>query len=143
MNRLNLATTFIALALLGACAQDAGTDLKSQRLGSTASWAEAVSVGVKELALSSPATPSEMDQIVTDAEGIAERFGVSIYRESDLLELAENLGRKHCPGERSRDRNDELRSEPDSSGLLECNTQAEAPFSATWEKSAIPVLKSV
>ena len=64
-------------------AQD--TDLRSYRLGATASWSEAVSVGVKELALSSPATPEEMDELIEDAEKTAARFGVSVYRETDLL----------------------------------------------------------
>ncbi len=66
-----------------ALAQD--TDLHSYRLGSTASWSEAISIGVKELALSSPATPDEMDVLIEDAEKIAARFGISVYRETDLL----------------------------------------------------------
>ena len=64
-------------------AQD--TDLRSYRLGAIASWSEAVSVGVKELALSSPATPDEMDALIDEAERIAARFGISVYREADLL----------------------------------------------------------
>ena len=64
-------------------AQD--TDLRSYRLGSTASWSEAISVGIKELALSSPATPDEMDALIGEAEEIAARFGISVYRETDLL----------------------------------------------------------
>ena len=64
-------------------AQD--TDLRSYRLGSTASWSEAISVGVKELALSSPATPEEMDALIDAAGKIAARFGISVYRETDLL----------------------------------------------------------
>jgi hypothetical protein len=61
------------------------TDVRSYRLGSTASWSEAISVGVKELALSSPATPDEMDALIGEAESIAARFGISVYREADLL----------------------------------------------------------
>ncbi len=71
---------FVATATL---AQE--TDVRSYRLGSTASWSEAVSVGVKELALSSPATPDEMDALIEDAEKIAARHGISVYRETDLL----------------------------------------------------------
>ncbi len=53
-------------------------DLRSYRLGATASWSEAISVGVKELALSSPATPDEMDDLIGEAEKIATRFGISV-----------------------------------------------------------------
>jgi hypothetical protein len=60
-------------------------DTRSYRLGSTASWSEAISAGVKELALSSPATPDEMDALIDEAGKIAARFGVSVYRETDLL----------------------------------------------------------
>jgi len=40
---------------------------------------------VKQLALSAPLPPGEMDQFQVDAEKIATRHGVSIYRESDLI----------------------------------------------------------
>ena len=72
--------TFLAASSL---AQD--IELRSYRLGSIASWSEAVSVGVKELALGSPSTPDEMDALIDEAGKIATRFGVSVYRETDLL----------------------------------------------------------
>ena len=78
-----LAAVSIILFTTATLAQD--TDLRSYRLGSTASWSEAISVGIKELALSSPATPDEMDALIEDAEKIAARFGISVYRETDLL----------------------------------------------------------
>ena len=73
----------VLLIAITSMAQD--TDLRSYRLGATASWSEAISVGVKELALSSPATPDEMDALIGEAERIAARFGISVYRETDLL----------------------------------------------------------
>ncbi len=73
----------VLLIAITSMAQD--TDLRSYRLGATASWSEAISVGVKELALSSPATPDEMDALIGEAERIAARFGISVYREADLL----------------------------------------------------------
>ena len=78
-----LTAALLTLAVVTAPAQD--TDLRSYRLGSVASWSEAVSVGVKELALSSPATPDEMDALIDEAGKIAARFGISVYRETDLL----------------------------------------------------------
>lgn len=78
-----LATASLVIVAAATLAQD--TDLRSYRLGATASWSEAISVGVKELALSSPATPDEMNALIGEAEKIAARFGISVYRETDLL----------------------------------------------------------
>ncbi len=75
----------VSAMLFTAAAPAQDTDLRSYRLGATASWSEAISVGVKELALSSPATPEEMDDLIGEAEKIAARFGISVYRETDLL----------------------------------------------------------
>ncbi len=81
-SRAIVAVSVLVIAITS-MAQD--TDLRSYRLGATASWSEAISVGVKELALSSPATPDEMDALIGEAERIAGRFGISVYREADLL----------------------------------------------------------
>jgi hypothetical protein len=75
----------VSITLFAAAALAQDTDLRSYRLGAIASWSEAISVGVKELALSSPATPDEMDALIGEAERIAARFGISVYREADLL----------------------------------------------------------
>ncbi len=75
----------VSIILFAAAALAQDTDLRSYRLGAIASWSEAISVGVKELALSSPATPEEMDDLIGAAEKIAARFGISVYRETDLL----------------------------------------------------------
>jgi hypothetical protein len=74
-----------SLSLFAAASFAQETDLRSYRLGATASWSEAISVGVKELALSSPATPAEMDALIEEAKMIAARFGISVYRETELL----------------------------------------------------------
>jgi hypothetical protein len=85
MTHLRRIAAAASLLIYAAVSLAQHTDLRSYRLGSTASWSEAVSVGVKELALSSPATPDEMDALIGEAEEIAARFGISIYRETDLL----------------------------------------------------------
>ncbi|MBT8078681.1 MAG: hypothetical protein KJO31_08875 [Gammaproteobacteria bacterium] len=61
------------------------SDPQSYKLGSISSWSEAINVGIKELALSSPATPAEMDAIVSAAAEIAAGYGVSVYREPELI----------------------------------------------------------
>ena len=60
-------------------------DLRSYRLGGLSTFAEMVRVGVKTLALSAAVTPEEMDDLVQDAERIAQEEGVMLYRETDLI----------------------------------------------------------
>jgi len=60
-------------------------DQYSYELGVVGAFSELISAGVKQLALSAPLSPEEMDQFQVDAEEIAARHGVSIYRESDLI----------------------------------------------------------
>ncbi len=75
----------LAVVLIAACTTAQDSDLRSYRLGSISSWSEAVSVGIKDLALGSPLTADETDALIEEATQIASRFGVSVYRESDLL----------------------------------------------------------
>jgi catechol 2,3-dioxygenase-like lactoylglutathione lyase family enzyme len=60
-------------------------DPYSYELGVVGGFSELIKAGVKQLALSAPLSPSEMDRFETDAKKIAERFDVQVYRESDLL----------------------------------------------------------
>ncbi len=60
-------------------------DLPSYNLGKIFTFAEIVAAGVKRLALSPPLRPDEMAAVIKGAEGIAAEWGVSIYREEDLL----------------------------------------------------------
>ena len=60
-------------------------DARSYNLGIMGGFAEVVRLGVKELALSEVMSPEEMDDILPDAKIVAERNGVQLYRETDLL----------------------------------------------------------
>lgn len=60
-------------------------DQRSYNLGSVGAFAEMVGAGVKELALSAPLTPSEMDVFLPHAREVAERHGVDVYRETDFF----------------------------------------------------------
>ena len=60
-------------------------DQRSYTLGGLSTFAEMVRVGVKTLALSAAVTPKEMDDLVQDAERIAQEEGVMLYRETDLI----------------------------------------------------------
>jgi len=60
-------------------------DQYSYELGVVGGFSELISAGVKQLALSAPLSSGEMDQFMMDAEKIAARHGVSVYRESDLI----------------------------------------------------------
>ena len=63
----------------------AAIDSRSYNLGVSGGVAEIVAGGVKKLALSEALTPEEMDALIDDARGIAERNQVDIYREKDFL----------------------------------------------------------
>ena len=60
-------------------------DARSYNLGIIGGFAEVVRLGVKELALSEVMTPAVMDDILPDAEVVAKRNGVKLYRERDFL----------------------------------------------------------
>ena len=60
-------------------------DQRSYRLGSIGAFAEMVDAGVKNLALSAPMPPGEMDALMEDARRIAAEHGVEVYRETDFL----------------------------------------------------------
>lgn len=81
----------LLLSFLLACSQDktepstADIDQRSYNLGIIGAFGEVVNAGVKKLALSEALTPEEMDALIKDAQIIAERNHVLLYRESDLL----------------------------------------------------------
>jgi hypothetical protein len=60
-------------------------DQRSYNLGIMGGFAEVVRLGVKKLALSEVMTPEEMDGVMEDAEIIAKRNEVLIWRETDFL----------------------------------------------------------
>jgi len=60
-------------------------DPRSYNLGIMGGFAEVVRLGVKKLALSEVMTPEEMDGVMADAEVIAKRNEVKIWRETDFL----------------------------------------------------------
>lgn len=89
LRRAGILSAAFVLATIAAATAGAATkqdiDAHSYKLGSINSWSEAVGAGVKELALSSPADPAEMDELAASAEEIAAEHGVSVYRETDFL----------------------------------------------------------
>ena len=60
-------------------------DLISYQLGKITTCSEIVGAGVKDIALSSPLEPEEMEQLIDTAEEIVKNFNVSAYLEKDLL----------------------------------------------------------
>ena len=62
-----------------------GIDPRSYNLGIMGGFAEVVRLGVKKLALSEVMSPEEMDDVMQDAQTIAERNEVMIWRETDFL----------------------------------------------------------
>lgn len=60
-------------------------DQTSYRLGAIGAFGEAVNAGVKQLALSATLSPGEMDAFMPEAEKVAAKNNVLLYRESDLI----------------------------------------------------------
>ena len=90
MNRTVGTLVFLCLPHILCFAQEPATmnkqiDQRSFTLGGLSTFAEMVRVGVKTLALSAAVTPEEMDDLVQDAERIAQEEGVKLYRETDLI----------------------------------------------------------
>lgn len=77
---------FVTLASTTAAQSSRPTiDQRSYNLGIMGGFAEVVRLGVKKLALSEVMDPAEMDGVMEDAEIIAKRNEVLIWRETDLL----------------------------------------------------------
>lgn len=57
----------------------------SYQLGIMGAFAEVVRLGVKTVALSEVMSPEQMDHILHDAQVVADRNDVKLYREPDLL----------------------------------------------------------
>ena len=60
-------------------------DLPSFQLGKMYVFSEIVGAGVKELALSPPLSPEDMEQIMAGATEIADEFDVHLFLEKDIL----------------------------------------------------------
>jgi len=76
------------LFLIFGCKNNDGikeTDQFSYNLGVIGAFSELVNSGTKQLALSATLTSEEMDTFIDDAEKIASKHNVFIYRESDLI----------------------------------------------------------
>lgn len=78
---------FFLVSTLFSCqpSTDASIDTTSYQLGVIAGFSELVNAGTKQLALSEPLSTEEMDQIIAEAEKIAARHTVSLFREKDLI----------------------------------------------------------
>ncbi len=70
-------------SLLFSCRQSSND--QSFQLGIIAGFAELVHSGTKQLALSEPMSTAEMDALMGEAQIIAERNNVRLFREKDLL----------------------------------------------------------
>jgi hypothetical protein len=60
-------------------------DSRSYQLGILGGFSEVVRLGVKTLALSEVMSPEDMDDILPDAQVVADRNDVLLYRETELL----------------------------------------------------------
>ena len=87
-----MARTIVALTVLVAIASSACSPARpaasvphTYELGTIGGFAELVNSGVKTLAMSEVLSPIDMDQMLPEAEKVAARNGVKLYREPSLL----------------------------------------------------------
>lgn len=77
---------FLFLLILGGCQSNTDEiDSFSYNLGVIGGFGELVNAGVKQLALSNTMSPEEMDVFLPEAQKIADKNNVKLYREPDLL----------------------------------------------------------
>lgn len=86
-NKMLFALAIAAFVVSGCGERESSSEIdrRSYALGGIGAFAEMVAAGVKQLALSSPLSPAEMDALVDDAVEIAAANGAEIYRETDFL----------------------------------------------------------
>ena len=65
--------------------EEPAIDKRSYNLGIIGAFGEIVNAGVKKLALSEALPPAEMDVLMQDAQRVAQRNHVLLYRESSLI----------------------------------------------------------
>lgn len=85
MLTLHRAAVLIPALFLCASANAAEIDERSYNLGILGGFSEVVRLGVKKLALSEVMSPADMDAIMADAEVIARRNEVQMWREPELI----------------------------------------------------------
>lgn len=84
--RLVIFSTSAVLNLVLGCSNPKKEiDERSYKLGAIGAFGEAVNAGVKQLALSATLTPAEMDAFIGDAQKVAAKNNVELYRESELI----------------------------------------------------------
>ena len=87
MSKFNKAIAKIVIPILIlSCGDSVNQQKDTYTLGGIGAFSEMVGAGVKKLALSAALDSSEMDRVVEEAKRIASEHGVSIYRESDLIQ---------------------------------------------------------
>ncbi|NJN43098.1 MAG: VOC family protein [Flammeovirgaceae bacterium] len=84
---MNTKILFLNAGLLGLLISGCSLpkDQYAYQLGAVGAFSEMVNAGAKRLALSTPLSPEEMDVFILEAQKIADRHGVMLYRESDLI----------------------------------------------------------
>lgn len=85
MRNNNKIVSLLALLMFSSLAGAQDVDKRSYNLGIMGGFAEVVRLGVKKLALSEVMSPEEMDDILADAQIVADRNEVMIWRETDFL----------------------------------------------------------
>lgn len=84
--RILLIIAFICAGCNRSSSRQNEIDAISYELGVVGGFSELINAGVKQLALSAPLSPEEMDLFMEEAVKVASKYKVSIYRETDLVQ---------------------------------------------------------
>ena len=76
---------FLLIIFIFSSCQEQKENSHQKHLGSMAAMAEMVAADVKPLALSEPMESAEVEAIWAEASAIAEKYGVEVFRETELI----------------------------------------------------------
>lgn len=79
---------FLSFIFLFNACSDKNDLLKQQHLGTIKAFAEMVAADVKPIALSEPLSANEVDDLWEEAQAIAKKYQIGIFREKDLVKSA-------------------------------------------------------
>ena len=82
---IRIASLAVLLLSTASTAHESGIDDRSYQLGILGGFSEVVRLGVKTLALSEVMSPDDLDAMMDDADVIAKRNEVMMWRESEFL----------------------------------------------------------
>lgn len=83
--KIYLCSLTLSIFLFSCKTNSSRTDQYAYNLGVVGGFSELINAGVKHLALSPAMSKAEMDSFILDAKEVADKYGVAVYRELNLI----------------------------------------------------------